>query len=73
MPRIITEDELRTESRQKTCRCSGCKLWIRFLTEEVITDVPGDRRYLICPGCGYERILALGLSDRDKELASNLP
>lgn len=60
MVRIITEEELRIESLQKTCRCSNCKLWIRFLREEVTTDKPNDRRYIVCPGCGYERILAVG-------------
>ena len=71
--RIITEAELSEEGRRKTCRCSDCKRWIRFFDEDVVTDVPKDRRYVICPSCGCERCLALGLSDRDKARAAHQP
>lgn len=64
MARIIEEEELQREAAQRTVRCSptlgGCGRWIRYTRGEVTTDKPGDRRFIVCPGCGYERVLAIG-------------
>lgn len=70
MARIISEEELRKEGKEfyskRHVRCTGCKLHIRFFDEEVTVDLVKDRAYIVCPSCGYERVLAIGGVKEDR-------
>lgn len=59
-PRIITVEELKEEGRQRTIVCDGCMERIRYVAADVVTDKPGDRRFVPCPGCAHERVIAIG-------------
>lgn len=68
--RIISEEELRHENARRTVSCPKCKQRIRYFLEHRTTDKPNDRRYILCPGCGHERVLAIGGIKDEKETST---
>lgn len=57
--RMITREELQDEALDRTVRCSACSGFIRYRPSDRVTDLDRRRRFVRCPGCGHERVLAI--------------
>lgn len=60
--RVITQAEIDEENRTRRCRCSKCKVWLRYYDTDVCFEFckPGSsRRYVVCPACGFSRTIGL--------------
>lgn len=68
-PRIISDEELAEENRQRTIRCSACRKWIRYTPDDVETrietttykerEVKNEIRFVPCPGCRHDRVTGI--------------
>lgn len=57
-PRIITKDELQAEAAHRTVKCHACGEFIRYVERDRVTSQDRRRRFVPCPGCSAERVLA---------------